>query len=156
MNLICCFEPFFFFFVLLLGLLLRDGCNPSHVKTAPSFSQDTVIVGYQPDLPLLLVRQITNVFAIFHLFYAIARHDLDHVRRIHPDVRAGWEERNGRQGHRYFYGGREDESSCGKAAAQGTLKESAAGLVHFSVPEVTTCWSLIRRTLQHWRLHKAN
>lgn len=114
------------------------------------------LFGSQPDLPRLLVRQITNVFVIFHLFYTVAFHDLDHVRRIHPDVRASWEERNGRQGHRYFYGGREDESSCGKAAAQGTLKESAAGLVHSSVPEVTTCWSLIRRTLQHWRLHKAN
>lgn len=53
---------------------------------------------------------------------------LDYIRWVHPDVWASWEERNGRQGHCYFHGGREDESSCGQTAPQGTVNKAASVL----------------------------
>lgn len=46
----------------------------------------------------------------------------DQLGRVHPDVGPSRQERNGREGDRHLYGGREDESHCGQAALKGKKK----------------------------------
>lgn len=127
-----CFERFYCW-----DCCWETGVIPAMWKRLHRPHKTPSLFGSQPDLPRLLVKQMCTLSSTSFMPSLFARRDQDHVRRIHPDVRASWEERNGRQGHCDFYGGWEDESSCGKAAAQGTLKEMAAGLFHFY--ELTTC-----------------
>lgn len=71
-------------------------------------------------LPLLF-SLVSLLLSVFLINVGCVSSDPDHIGGVHPDVRPGWEERNGRQGNSYFYGGREDESGCGQAATQGTV-----------------------------------
>lgn len=54
--------------------------------------------------PPLLFSLVSLLVSVLLVYVGCVSSDPDHIGGVHPDVRASWEERNGRQGHRDFYG----------------------------------------------------